>query len=138
MGATIVDTGPLVAFLNRQDEHHSWARAQMDVLKPPLLTCEPVLAEACHLLRRARGGADALLDMLARDILHVPFRLDVEFERVRRLMKRYEDRPMALADACLVRMSELNSGGRVLTLDEDFRFYRRLGRQAIPLLSPWP
>jgi uncharacterized protein len=136
-GPTIVDTGPLVAFLNRQDQHHAWAQAQMEVLDPPLLTCEAVLAEACHLLRRAPGGTDALLEMLAREVLQVPFRLDLELDRVRKLMKRYGDRPMALADACLVRMSEMSAGGRVLTLDRDFRVYRRFGRQAIPTLSPW-
>jgi uncharacterized protein len=136
-GPTIVDTGPLVAFLNRQDQHHAWARAQMEVLDPPLLTCEAVLAEACHLLRQAPGGTDALLEMLAREVLQVPFRLGLELDRVRSLMKRYGDRPMALADACLVRMSEMNAGGRVLTLDKDFRVYRRFGRQAIPTLSPW-
>lgn len=136
-GPTMVDTGPLVAFLNRQDQHHTWARAQMEVLEPPLLTCEAVLAEACHLLRRAPGGTDALMEMLAREILHVPFRLALELDRVRRLMRRYGDRPMALADACLVRMSEMHAGGRVLTLDRDFQVYRRFGRQAIPLLSPW-
>lgn len=51
-------------------------------------------------------------------------------------MRRYADVPMSLADACLVRMSELSDDASVLTLDSDFRIYRRLGRQAIPLLTP--
>lgn len=51
-------------------------------------------------------------------------------------MRRYRDRPMSLADACLVRLAELHSGAKVFTLDSDFRIYRRHGNKTIPLLMP--
>ena len=58
MTRTLLDAGPLVAFLNRNDQWHAWARTQMGALPPPLLTCEPVLTEACFLIQR-NGGQPA-------------------------------------------------------------------------------
>ena len=135
-GTTLVDAGPLVAFLNRGDAHHVWARSQLARLQPPLVTCEAVLAEACDLLRRHPGGVPALLTVVDRGLVSVGFRLDEHVRRVAELMDRYADVPMSLADACLVRMSELSPGADVLTLDPGFRHYRRLGRQTIPLIIP--
>ncbi len=51
-------------------------------------------------------------------------------------MQRYADQPMSFADACLVRMTELHPDSMLITLDGDFRVYRRHGRQAIPLATP--
>ncbi len=132
----IIDTGPLVAFLNRKDEWHDWAVAQLTLIAPPLLTCEAVLSEAAFLLRRDHAGVDGLLQMVHRRLVTSPFRADDEIDDLRRLMKRYADVPMSLADACLVRMAEKHTRASVMTLDEDFRIYRRLGRQIIPLIAP--
>src|SRR5205809_8144637 len=52
------------------------------------------------------------------------------------LMRRYRNRPMSLADACLVRLSEIHAAAEVLTLDGDFRIYRRHGNRVIPLRIP--
>lgn len=134
---TILDTGPLVAFLNASDSHHEWACAQWGRLKPPLLTCETVLAEACFLLR-ARGHDQAVVvDMVARGALRPEFSLTNEADAIRRLMRRYADMGASLADICLVRMSELYSNCKVLTIDSDFLIYRRDGRRAIPLIAPF-
>lgn len=132
----IVDTGPLVAFLNTRDTWHEWAVARLSEIEPPLETCEAVLTEAAFLLRVDSRGPDALLDMLERGLLICHFELAEEAEHVRRLMKRYADTKMSLADACLVRLTEQRRQARVLTLDGDFRRYRRLGRQVIPLIAP--
>jgi predicted nucleic acid-binding protein len=133
---TIVDTGPLVALLNGRDAHHDWVREALMRIRPPLITCEAVLSEACFLVRKLRGGPDAVLAPVGRGIVDVPFRVDRELSAVRRLMSRYASVPMSLADACLVRMSELEDDPIVLTLDRDFRVYRRHTRQAIPLVAP--
>jgi predicted nucleic acid-binding protein len=132
----IADTGPLVAFLVRGGEHHRWACETMGLLRPPLFTCEPVLAEAAHLLRREGGDADPLLDLVERGILKIALSVEGELSPIRQLMRRYRDRPMSFADACLVRLSELHENPRVWTLDSDFRIYRRLGRLVIPTLMP--
>lgn len=136
IGATLVDAGPLVAFLNRGDAHHRWSRAQLERLHPPLLTCEAVLTEACDLLSRHPGGVPALLTVVDRGLVSVGFRLDEHVRRVAELMERYADVPMSLADACLVRMTETRSRATVFTTDSDFRIYRRYGRQVIPTLMP--
>ena len=74
--------------------------------------------------------------MLAEDALRVSFELARQARAVLALVRRYANVPMSLADACLVRMSELIDGGVVFTLDGDFRIYRRHGRQKTPLVIP--
>jgi predicted nucleic acid-binding protein len=132
----LLDTGPLVALLNRRDAHHDWAVVQWGRLRPPLLTCEAVLSEACFLLRQYPPGGRAVLELLSRGVVEVRFRLDEEVEAVSRQMHKYRDVPMSLADACLVRMSELVPASAVLTLDSDFKRYRRQGRRVVPTIMP--
>lgn len=134
---TIVDAGPLVAFFNKADSHHDWSAAQLARLAPPLLTCEAVLSETCFLL--ASGGLNPALalDAVARGALRVDFSLGAEVEAVRRLMTRYRDVGISLADACLVRMSEIHARSEVMTIDRDFLIYRRDGRRTIPLIAPF-
>jgi predicted nucleic acid-binding protein len=132
----LVDTGPLVALLSRTDEHHAWSGTQFQQLAPPVLTCEAVISEACFLLRGQRGGGAAVMQLVSRGVVALAFRLEEELEPVATLMTRYRDTPMSLADGCLVRMSELLAGSRVLTLDGDFRVYRKNRREAIPLITP--
>jgi predicted nucleic acid-binding protein len=105
-------------------------------VRPPVLTCEAVITEAFHLLRHLGQARLAILDMLRQKLLVLLFRLDEHHDRIEALLRRYGDVPMSLADACLVRLSETVSGGRVLTLDRDFRIYRRHGREKIPLMHP--
>jgi predicted nucleic acid-binding protein len=135
-GTALVDTGPIVALLSEADRWHGWAKEQFAALRAPLVTCEPVLAEASYLLGSGSRAIEGLFGLLERSVLKVEFRLVAEHRALRTLMRRYADVPMSLADACLVRMSELSNGAAVLTLDSDFRIYRRLGRQIIPLLAP--
>lgn len=132
----LLDTGPLVAFLNRRDQHHEWARGEFSRLPPPLLTCEPVLAEACWLVRGISGGAGAVMELAVRGIVQVPFRLDADLEGVRAAMERYQHLPMSLADACLVRMAEMHTTAEVLTLDSHFRIYRLSNRRLVPVRMP--
>jgi uncharacterized protein len=134
--SVLVDTGPIVAFLNERDRYHEWSREIFAGLDSPVVSCEAVLSEACFLLRRARGGGEAVLKLVERGLVRLPFRLEAESVPVRRLLARYAGVPMSLADACLVRLSELISGSSVLTLDRDFKIYRKHGRSVIPTLMP--
>ncbi|OGQ21043.1 MAG: pilus assembly protein [Deltaproteobacteria bacterium RBG_16_71_12] len=138
MRRAIVDTGPLVAFLNRRDGRHEWALEVLGGAVAPMLTCEAVLSEACFLLRNVAGGADAVLRLCEEGVLDVRFGAGAHASRVRALMKRYADVPMSLADACLVRLSELHPAATVVTFDSDFRVYRRNGRQVVPVAMPPP
>ena len=137
MAASVVlDAGPLVALLDRNDPHHAWVYAQVDLLTDPMLTCEAVLAESAFLLDGIDPGYRRLNSLIRDGIIHLDFDLNDHFEPVAALMAKYHDVPMSLADACLVRMSELRSNARILTLDSDFKLYRRHSRQAIPLIFP--
>jgi predicted nucleic acid-binding protein len=116
--------------------YHSWAVEQWKRLRLPLLTCEPVLTEAAFLLHREGRGADAIFALLERGVVKVALAVEKEQADLRALMYRYRNRPMSLADACLVRLSEIHAGARVFTLDSDFRIYRRHGNKVIPTLMP--
>ena len=88
-----------------------------------MLTCEAVVSEACFLLSAIKGGSDQVLLLLLRKILMISFHLDEHIDPVKRLLLKYQSVPMSLADACLVRMSELHSNSRVFTLDSHFNLY---------------
>jgi predicted nucleic acid-binding protein len=132
----IVDTGPLVALLVATDDHHRWTMERLREIRPPLLTCEPVLAEAAHLVRRVHHGIGRFADLLASDLLRIECLVMAERATVARLLRRYADRPMSLADACVVRLAELHDGASVFTIDGDFSVYRKHGRRRIPLITP--
>jgi uncharacterized protein len=133
----LCDMGPLVAFLNRSDQYHSWAKRQFDQISPPLLTCEAVISEAVFLLQSDGLSADPLFEAIDRGKVQTIFSADAHWPDLRRLIRKYQDLPMSFADACLVRMSELVESCQVITADGHFRVYRRHGRPVIPLLSPF-
>lgn len=132
----LLDTGPLVAFLNRRDGFHSWVTGELATIEPPLLTCEAVISEACFLLRNVYGSQDAPISLLNTGLIQIPLRLNEEAEPIRELLTRYQSVPMSLADACLVRMAEQYLDSSVLTLDSDFRIYRKNRNQMIPVIMP--
>ncbi len=136
MTRVIIDTGPLVAYFNGRDRWHRWVVEQMSAISAPLLTCEPVLTEACFLIHRAGGKPADLIRKLDQGVLEIGIDLTKEAAAIEGLLKRYDDTPMSLADACIVRISERFADCRVFSLDSDFEHYRRNGRQIIPLLRP--
>lgn len=136
MTRIILDTGPIVAFLNKRDRYFSWANEVFKLLKPPVYTCDSVISEACFLLRNVEGGSIAVVELLERDLIVVDFDLASEIQAVKKLMSKYANVPMSLADACLIRMTEIEKGSQIITLDRDFNVYRRFGRQQVPVLMP--
>jgi uncharacterized protein len=136
MSTILADTSALVALLDRQERFHTWANREAGDLQPPLLTCEAVVAELCFLLANLPKVQAGIRANLSSGAWRIAFSLDQERERVFALMDIYSDQPMSLADACLVRMSELHPDSSVFTLDAHFRVYRRNRRQVIPLIIP--
>lgn len=129
----IADTGFLVAFANRADVHHDWAVGVAARVTDPLLTCEPVLAEAAFHLQ----NASLVLDMVTDGLVALAFECNDHLPKLAALAKRYADRHPDLADLCLICMSELHPRHSVITSDvDDFRVYRRNKREAIPLIYP--
>jgi uncharacterized protein len=134
-GGVIVDTGPLVALLNRTDTHHAWVVQQLQGIAPPMITCEAVLAEATYLTRSVLGARVALIEMVGEGFLSIGLSLAEQHGAILKLVRRYTDVPMSLADACLVRLAEMHPQSPVLTLDSDFKVYRKNGRQVIEVIS---
>lgn len=132
----IVDTGALVALIDPDTAEHEWVRAQTRYLPRPLLTSEPVLTEAAFLLARDGFDVDLLFALAESGLLAVAITFAAEQKAFRALMRRYRQLPMSLADASLVRLSELHDNSRILALDSDFRIYRRHGNKTIPVLMP--
>jgi predicted nucleic acid-binding protein len=133
----IADTGPLIALLEKEEKYHEWTVEMVRSAPQPLLTCEAVVTEACFILKRQRRDPNDLLIMAERGFFRVAFDFNREQAAIRQLLVTYADLPMSFADACLVRMSELNAESAVWTLDRDFRVYRRHRRSSIPLISPF-
>ena len=136
MTAAIVDTGPLVAFLDRGEQRHHWVAERFDELDAPLLVCEPVLAEAMYLLARYPKAQVAILELIQNGAMRVAFRIDEHIGKLRKLLQKYRDTPMSLADACIVCMAEIHDRHAILTLDSDFLVYRKNGRASLPLIYP--
>ncbi|MBH8563472.1 PIN domain-containing protein [Nostoc sp. CENA67] len=134
--AVLIDTGPIVALINRREQFHQWVTNQFRQIEPPLLTCEAVITEACFLLQNVYGGEAAVISFVQKGIIQVPFRLSEEAVAVFELMQRYQSVPMSLADACLVKMAELYPKSELLTFDSDFRIYRKNREQLISTIMP--
>lgn len=136
MSRILVDTGPLVAFLREAETEHEWVAEKFQELPAPFLTCEPVLTETFFLVSKHTGGVRRFFGMLESGLLEIDFAVMHEREALWKLTHKYEDLPMSLADACLVRLAELHPSAGVFTLDRHFRTYRKNGRQQIPVIMP--
>jgi len=121
---TLLDTGVIVGLLDRSENHHARCVVALERLEGPLVTCEAVIAESCYLLRALPGAADAVLENVERGIFQIPLQLSRSANPIRKLTRKYRDRPMDFADACLVQLADELNTGDILTLDRDFESYR--------------
>ncbi len=137
MKTWLMDTGPLVALLVANDHQHDWAVEQAKSAPATVSTCDAVISEALFLLQREGHDTDLLFDLVEAGFLRSDFDFHAQCAPVRALMRRYRTRPMAFADACLVRMAELHPSATVWTLDRDFLVYRKHGKQSLSLVAPW-
>lgn len=130
----IVDSGFLVALVRRDDAHHAWAVETSGQFPAPWHTCEAALSETFFVAGAAVRHTVA--EMLRRGLIASDFSLAAEQESVLTLMDKYANVPMSLADACLVRMTEILPDPVLFTTDTDFHIYRRHSRQIVPCRMP--
>jgi uncharacterized protein len=122
--AVLLDTGVIVALLDRSERNHTVCAEAIEEATAPLITCEAVIAESCYLLRKQSGAAEAILENVKTGVFQVPLQLTQAAAPIQRLFRKYRDREMDLADACLVHLAGEFESGDILTLDSDFEIYR--------------
>lgn len=132
----LLDTGPLVAWLDGEDQWHDAAVDCSKSVCPPFLTSEPVLTEACFLLQHLPKAIGQIGAWMNSGQIKVPFHVQADSRRIFALMAKYQNLPMSFADASLVAMVEKGMGKRVFTLDKHFRIYRHSDRRMVPVLMP--
>jgi uncharacterized protein len=120
----LIDTGVIVALLDRGEKQHNACVETVQGLAAPLVTCEAVIAESCFLLRALRGASEAVIQNVAAGIFQISFQISSSANELKRILKKYQDRRIDLADACLIHMADEHDTGEILTLDGDFRIYR--------------
>src|SRR5262245_1572806 len=104
----LLDTGPLLALLSRNDAQHEVARSLIANCEPPLRTCEAVLAEACFLMRKVDPVAPLeVLELGRKGVYEISLAVDEHWSEIAVLLKKYKSRPISLADACLIRCAEV-------------------------------
>ncbi len=134
MRAVLLDTGVIVALLDRSERNHTVCAEAIEEATAPLITCEAVIAESCYLLRKQSGAAEAILENVKRGVFQIPLQLTQAAAPMQRLFRKYRDREMDLADACLVHLAGEFESGDILTLDSDFEIYRWGTNQPFHLL----
>jgi predicted nucleic acid-binding protein len=132
----LLDTGVIVALLDRSERRHDECRRAVDSIDAPLVTCEPVIAEACYLTRQLRGAPQAILQNVVAGTFQIPIQLSQCAGAVQRILGKYRDRDVDLADACLVHLASELRTGEILTLDGDFFIYRWGGNRPFRPILP--
>ena len=122
---SLLDTGPLVALLDKDDQNHQRATSLFAEIQAPFVTCEAVLSEACFLIGKAsRAAPEWVLQLGQQGFYRIAFDLKSHEASLRSLLKKYRSRPISLADACLIRLAEIQNESRIVTFDSDFQIYR--------------
>ena len=132
---TLLDTGPLVALLSRDDTNHQQAKRLFTECEPPFRTCEAVIAEACFLMRKvSRFGPAEVMALGPKGIYEISISVDDHWAFIESLLRKYSNRPVSLTDACLIRCAELYEEPRIATFDSDFDIYRWKGKKRFDVL----
>jgi predicted nucleic acid-binding protein len=129
--AVLIDTGPLVALLKRDDGAHAEIVEAFKGIRDPFVSVWPVVVEAMSLLSSSWPAQKALWEMLETGLVQLLHLGEADVSDMKKLMEKYRDLPMDLADAALVHVADREGIRRVLTLDHrDFSVYRlaRKGR----------
>ena len=136
MKPILLDTGVLVALLDRSERYHSSCVKALETVAAPLVTCEAVIAESCYLLRSVPGAREAILENVMGGMFQLPFQLSRSAPQILQVFRKYRDRQVDLADACLIHLANELKTGEILTLDHDFEVYRWGINKPFQLLIP--
>jgi predicted nucleic acid-binding protein len=133
-----LDTGILVALIDRDDDFHALAIRFLQSNSLPTFTTVPVLTEAMYLLSFSTVGQLNLLEWVHRGSTNVENLQNEDWQRIIVLTGKYADLPIEFADASIVATCERLETKLVATLDADFNVYRYKDRQAFQNIFPAP
>ena len=136
MKPVLLDTGVIVALLDPSDSFHERCAHALSGLGAALVTCEAVIVESCYLLRHVAGAAESILRSVATREFLLPITLVNSAGSVERILQKYRDREVDLADAWLIHLANEFGTGEILTLDGDFQIYRWGRNNSFHLLVP--
>lgn len=136
MKPVLLDTGVIVALLDRSERFHQRCADVIAEISAPLVTCEAVIAESCYLLRTLKGASETVVENIEVGTFQIPIQLHASAGPVRKILHKYRDRQVDLADACLIHLAEHFGTGQILTLDRDFEIYRWGRNRSFELLVP--
>lgn len=136
MKPVLVDTGVIVALLDRSERRHANCVEALNGVRAPLVTCEPVVAEACYLTRNLPGAPEAILQNVADGTFQIPIQLSRSAGAIQHILRKYRDCDIDLADACLIQLASELRTGDILTLDNDFKIYRWGANRPFSPVSP--
>jgi len=135
----IIDTGPIVALLNRKDKHHDRVLAFTKNYYGGFVTTWAVITEAMHLLRQSIQAQLNLLEWIRRGGIEILQIEKSDITRMITLTKKYSDLPMDLADCSLIILAEKLNIKDIISIDSDYDIYRTLKREALRnLLYDYP
>ena len=124
MKPVLLDTGVIVALLDRSERLHARCAHALESLDQPLATCEAVITESCYLLRRIPGAPETVMSNVEQGLFQIPFQLTRSAAAIQAILRKYQDMPADFADACLIHLADELDTGEILTLDSDFAHYR--------------
>jgi predicted nucleic acid-binding protein len=139
MAAALIDTGAIIAYLDRNDRWHSACVEAFRTVRLPLLTTGAVLTEVFHLISRDFGGVERAWELLDSGAMTLASVRDADLAQLRTLMFRYKDRPMDFADATLFHLANREGIRLIISIDHnDFETYRLAGNKKFMILPQRP
>jgi predicted nucleic acid-binding protein len=134
MKPVLLDSGVIVALLDRRERYHEQCVRVLEEMEQPLATCEAVLSESCFLLKKIPRASDRIMANVKEGIFQIPFQLTRSTLPVQEILRKYRDLPVSFADACLVQIADELDTGDILTLDSDFIHFRWRKTRAFRML----
>jgi len=103
----LLDTGVIVALLDSSEKTHRACAVAIHAAAATLITCEAVIAESCYLLRTFPGAPETIIDNVLAGIFQIPLQISKEAAAIKQILRKYRDRKIDLADACLIHLADL-------------------------------
>ncbi len=132
-----IDTGPVIAILNKRDEHHLWATDKTSQIENDLVTTSIIIAEAFYILKKLPKGIEGLFQIIEEGFIKVEESYPKNMVFIHELVLKYDDIDASIGDISLLSIIDDPKHSKVFTLDYDFHIYRDKKGKPLDLISPY-